>query len=182
MVTRRQVDVVVVGAGMAGMCASLAALEEHARVITLEKGSRCGGSMTLSSGLIWTFRDRSQLHQQIPDGNPVLQDLVLDNLWQGLAWLEGHGVALEEEREFMGHGRGRAAGAAHLAEVLADRVRALGGEIALETPLDTLLYEDGAVRGVRTCGPGGAPPISRPGPLYWRLVASRAILSCWCAT
>ncbi len=157
--TLGQTDVVVVGAGMAGLCASLAALEERARVIVLEKGPRCGGSMRLSGGLIWTFSGKSQLREMIPDGNPVLQDLVLDDLWQGLSWLQGHGVALEEEREFMGHGRGRATGAAHLTDVLVDRVRVLGGEIALETPMDTLLYEDGAVRGVRACVAGGTADI-----------------------
>jgi len=157
MVTSRQADVVVAGGGMAGLCASLAALEENASVITLEKGPRSGGSMRISGGLIWTFINKPQLREMIPDGNPILQDLVLDNLWEGLDWLEGHGVVLENTRDMMGHGRGRAAtSAAQLAEVLADRVRALGGEIAMETPLDTLLYEDGAVRGVRACGPGGS--------------------------
>ena len=44
----RKEDVIVVGAGMAGLCASLAVLERGVRVITLEKGNRFGGSMALS--------------------------------------------------------------------------------------------------------------------------------------
>jgi len=43
---------VVGGGGMAGLCASIAALEDRARV-TLEKGSRSGVYIRLSGGLIW---------------------------------------------------------------------------------------------------------------------------------
>jgi succinate dehydrogenase/fumarate reductase flavoprotein subunit len=99
MGNRRQVDVVIVGAGMAGLCASLTALEQQARVITLEKGARLGGSMRISGGVIWTFSSKALLHEEIPDGNHALQDLVVDNLNDGLAWLERLGVPFEPERD-----------------------------------------------------------------------------------
>ncbi len=144
---------------MAGLCASLEALEEHAHVITLEKGTRSGGSMRLSGGLIWTFTSKSLLREMIPDGNAALQDMVLDDLWEGISWLEGHGVSLEADRDFMGHGRGRAANAPDLNAALESRLQALGGEVELETPMETLLYEDGVVRGVRVVSPSGAADI-----------------------
>jgi succinate dehydrogenase/fumarate reductase flavoprotein subunit len=145
---------------MAGLCASLAALEDQAKVITLEKGSRSGGSMRLSGGLIWTFTSKSLLREMMPDGNVELQDMVLDDLWEGISWLEGHGVELEAERDFMDHGRGRAANAPDLNAVLESRLQALGGEVELETPMDTLLHEDGQVRGVRVFSPSGIAEIS----------------------
>jgi succinate dehydrogenase/fumarate reductase flavoprotein subunit len=144
---------------MAGMCASLSALDDHARVITVEKGSRSGGSMRLSGGLIWTFISKAVLRKMIPDGNTALQDMVVDDLWEGLSWLEGHGVSLEAERDFKSYGRGRGASPPDLAWLFESRLQALGGELELETPMETLLYEDGAVRGVRVSSPGGAVDI-----------------------
>ncbi len=152
---RRQVDVVIVGAGMAGLCASLAALEQEARVITLEKGARPGGSMRLSGGVIWTFSSKALLHEEIPDGNHALQDLVVGNLNDGLTWLERLGVPFVSERELMWFGKGRVTNPPDLTAILTDRMRALGGDLMLGTPMDTIQYDDGAVRGVRASGPGG---------------------------
>ncbi|MCL8207940.1 MAG: FAD-dependent oxidoreductase [Actinomycetia bacterium] len=69
-------DVVVAGGGMAGLCAAIAALEAGARVLLVEKGTRLGGSMALSGGIVWTFEDRRSLHAWIPDGDATLKDLV----------------------------------------------------------------------------------------------------------
>ena len=159
VVTRRQTDVVVVGGGMAGLCASLAALEDHVQVITLEKGSRAGGSMMRSGGRIWTFISKSVLREKIPDGNIALQDMVLDGHWEGLAWLEGHGASLEAEQPFKDYGRGRAANPPDLTWTLESRLQALGGALELNTPMDALLYEGGVVRGVRVSSPGGTVDI-----------------------
>ncbi len=159
LVMRRQTDVVVVGGGMSGMCASLAALEDHAQVITVEKGTRSGGSMRLSGGLIWTFLSRALVREKIPGGNIALQDMVLDDLWEGISWLEGHGAILDAERGFKSYGRGRAASPPDLAWLFESRLQALGGELELETSMETLLYEDGVVRGVRVSSPGGAVDI-----------------------
>lgn len=155
MVVRRQTDVVVVGAGMAGLCASLAALEAQARVVTVEKGSRSGGSMRLAGGFIWTFASKSRLREMIPDGNIALQDLVLDSLLEGHAWLQSHGVVLDTEEQMRSIGRGRQANAADLNWALESRLLQLGGTLELGTPMETLMYEDSAVRGVRVTTPDG---------------------------
>ena len=49
----RMPDLVVAGAGMAGLAAAARARELGADVTVLEKGDRAGGSMLLSSGVIW---------------------------------------------------------------------------------------------------------------------------------
>jgi NADPH-dependent 2,4-dienoyl-CoA reductase/sulfur reductase-like enzyme len=46
-------DVIVVGSGVAGVCAALAAAEHGLRVVVVEKADRLGGSTTYSYGLIW---------------------------------------------------------------------------------------------------------------------------------
>jgi fumarate reductase flavoprotein subunit len=66
----------------------------------LEKGSRAGGSMLLSSGVIWRYRSFAEFCAQCPTGDEQLQRLVFDGLDEGLEWLESLGapvVARETE-------------------------------------------------------------------------------------
>src|SRR5215203_3975074 len=156
MDNRRETDVVVCGAGMAGLCASLTALERGARVLTLEKGNRAGGSMLLSGGLIWTFADKSQLRDEMPGGDPVLQDLVVDGLDDGLTWLEEQGVPLRGPQRFMWYGRGRSAAPDELTSVLLERIVERGGDVVFNTGIESLRGEVGAVCGVEAVGPNGA--------------------------
>ena len=43
-------DLIIVGAGMAGLCAAKTAIEAGARVLVLEKAYRSGGTTRLSDG------------------------------------------------------------------------------------------------------------------------------------
>jgi succinate dehydrogenase/fumarate reductase flavoprotein subunit len=133
---------------MAGICAAIAALESGATVLIIEKGSRAGGSMWLSHGLIWTFTDKAQLRHEIPDGNEALQDIVVDRLTASHDWLQKHGVQLDPEMGFQSFGRGRIASPAQMAPTLAKRVTDLGGRILFQTGMQTLLSTNGDVTGV----------------------------------
>jgi 3-oxosteroid 1-dehydrogenase len=53
MVKARQFDVIVLGTGMAGLAAALAAHEAGLDVLVLEKADKVGGGTTNSYGLIW---------------------------------------------------------------------------------------------------------------------------------
>jgi fumarate reductase flavoprotein subunit len=85
-------DLVVAGAGMAGLAAAAHARERGAEVTLLEKGDRPGGSMLLSSGVIWRHRDFERFREECPDGDPALQRLLFDRLDADLAWLESLGA------------------------------------------------------------------------------------------
>jgi succinate dehydrogenase/fumarate reductase flavoprotein subunit len=88
---------------MAGLVAAARARELGAEVRVLEKGNRPGGSMLLSSGVAWRYRDFSEFRRQCPDGDPPLQRLVWERLDDGLAWLERLGapvVARDTDRPF----------------------------------------------------------------------------------
>src|SRR5262249_54478767 len=85
--------ITVVGAGLAGLVASARARELGADVRVLEKGDRAGGSMLLSSGVVWRYRELDEYLRQCPDGDETLQRLVWERLDDALAWLERLAVA-----------------------------------------------------------------------------------------
>jgi succinate dehydrogenase/fumarate reductase flavoprotein subunit len=89
-------ELAVVGGGMAGLTAAVRATERGANVVVLEKGSRLGGSMALSAGLVWTYESFEAAREAVPDGDPALQRLVVDGLDEGFAWLADHGVTVRE--------------------------------------------------------------------------------------
>jgi fumarate reductase flavoprotein subunit len=77
---------------MAGLCAAARARELGASPVVLEKGSRAGGSMLLSSCVIWRYRSFDQFRAQCPGGDERLQRLVFERLDEGLEWLESLGA------------------------------------------------------------------------------------------
>jgi fumarate reductase flavoprotein subunit len=102
-------DVVVIGGGIAGHAAALAAAEEGARAILLEKQDRTGGSTVLSGGL-FAFADTTlQREHGIEDsaellfhdlrevGGPTTDEALLRAYAKGQrdlhAWLTQHGVS-----------------------------------------------------------------------------------------
>jgi len=87
-------DLVVAGAGMAGLVAAARARELGADVVVYEKGDRPGGSMLLSSGVVWRYRDWERFREECPGGEPQLQRLVWERLDDDLAWLESRGAAV----------------------------------------------------------------------------------------
>ena len=89
-------DLVVAGAGMAGLVAAAHATALGARVLVFEKGDRPGGSLALSSGFVWRYRDLETFRAQCPGGDPALQALVFGRLDADLAWLESLGAPVLE--------------------------------------------------------------------------------------
>jgi succinate dehydrogenase/fumarate reductase flavoprotein subunit len=81
-------DLVVAGAGMAGLAAAAEARRLGADPLVLEKLSRPGGSMRLSSGVIWRHGDFERFREECPNGDERLQRLLFERLEDDLAWLE----------------------------------------------------------------------------------------------
>jgi fumarate reductase flavoprotein subunit len=89
-------DLIVAGAGMGGLAAAAEAARLGARAAVYEKGDRAGGSMLLSSGVVWRHREFERFRAECPDGDPALQRMLFDRLDADLAWLESLGAqALE---------------------------------------------------------------------------------------
>jgi succinate dehydrogenase/fumarate reductase flavoprotein subunit len=77
---------------MAGLVAAVRARERGANVVVYEKGDRPGGSMLLSSCVIWRYRDWETFRAECPGGDPALQRVVWEGLDDALAWLESLGA------------------------------------------------------------------------------------------
>ena len=89
-------DVVVAGAGMAGLAAAAEARRLGAEPLVAEKLALPGGSMRLSSGVIWRHRDLARFREECPDGDERLQRLLFERLDDDLRWLESLGAPVLE--------------------------------------------------------------------------------------
>jgi succinate dehydrogenase/fumarate reductase flavoprotein subunit len=85
-------DLVVAGAGMAGLVAAAEARQLGAAPAVFEKLDRPGGSMRLSSGVIWRHRELERFLSECPDGDRELQRLLFERLDADMEWLESLGA------------------------------------------------------------------------------------------
>jgi putative NAD(P)-binding protein/FAD binding domain-containing protein len=123
--------VTVAGAGMAGLVAAARLRELGHQPRVLEKGTRPGGSMLLSSCVVWRHLEWERFREECPGGDERLQRLVWERLDGGLRWLESLGaepVWRDTENPLT---TGRRYEPQALARLL---VEAAGG-VELETPL-----------------------------------------------
>jgi succinate dehydrogenase/fumarate reductase flavoprotein subunit len=81
---------------MAGLSAAARARELGAEPLVLEKGDRAGGSMLLSSGVIWRHRTFEGFRAECPGGDPALQRVIVERLDEGIEWLESLGAPVLE--------------------------------------------------------------------------------------
>ncbi len=81
---------------MAGLAAAARARELGAEPLVLEKGDRAGGSMLLSSGVIWRHRTLDGFRAECPGGDPALQQVVVEQLDEAIDWLESVGAPVLE--------------------------------------------------------------------------------------
>ncbi|MBX5492418.1 MAG: FAD-dependent oxidoreductase [Chloroflexi bacterium] len=150
-------DVVVVGAGMAGLAAALAAQERGGRVALLEAGPEPGGSAALSAGFVATYPTHDALRAAIPLGDPEQGRLLVDGYDPAIHWLRALGVAVvpAESNEFRfgrTHHLEAPAALRHLATLFQDR----GGRLYTRTRAVRLLTDAaGGVTGVAASQPAG---------------------------
>src|SRR5919108_4064984 len=129
---------------MAGLVAAVRARELGATVVVHEKGDRPGGSMRLSSGVVWRYRQWERFRSECPGGDPELQRTVWEALDGALAWLESLGVPVVARDTGNPLTEGIRFDPAGLTEVLARRA----GELRLGAPLTA-----GAARGAADPAP-----------------------------
>jgi succinate dehydrogenase/fumarate reductase flavoprotein subunit len=80
-------ELTILGGGMAGLCAAARARELGLGAVVHEKGDRPGGSMLLSSCVVWRYCDLDAFREECPNGDLELQRRVIELLDEGLQWL-----------------------------------------------------------------------------------------------
>jgi fumarate reductase flavoprotein subunit len=126
---------------MAGLVAATEARRLGAAPAMFEKLDRAGGSMRLSSGVIWRHRDFDRFRAECPGGDRELQRLLFERLDADLRWLESLGAPVVAR----GTGNPLTSGVRFdpegLTEALVDAAGE-GGGVRLASPLQEL--PDGA--------------------------------------
>lgn len=173
-----EADVVVVGAGAAGLSAGLKAVQDGKNVIILEKmgviggASAMAGSGTMATGSTWQKEDGyedspEQLVEDMMENGHNKNDratveLFANTIGEAFDWLvDENGAAVpyqrsgEPTRTYSGVGRG-----AGVCQSLCDKFLAEGGTLLLNTPATALIINDGAVTGVMAEGEGKAYTIN----------------------
>jgi NADPH-dependent 2,4-dienoyl-CoA reductase/sulfur reductase-like enzyme len=77
---------------MAGLVAAVRLRELGHEPRVLEKGTRAGGSMLLSSCVVWRHLEWERFRAECPGGDEPLQRLIWERLDGALGWLESLGA------------------------------------------------------------------------------------------
>lgn len=145
-------DVVVIGGGMSGLAAALAASQAGARVVVCEKTARPGGNANLSAGIFLGAKDFAGLNGYIPEGDASLQRLVCDELAPAVAWLEANGMPIGEDFGFGDFrvarpmGAGRPGDRSPFMALMAERARDSGVDIRFQAAMTELRKTDTGFR------------------------------------
>lgn len=109
----KETDVVVIGAGGAGLAAAVSAHQNGAKVIVLEKMPKVGGNTIISGAAYNAVDPKRQKAQGIEDsiekhfqqtyeggdklGKPELIRILVENAYPALEWLESMGMKFKDE-------------------------------------------------------------------------------------
>lgn len=116
---------------MAGLCAAAHATQLGASVVVLEKGDRAGGSMLLSSGVVWRYREFERFRSECPGGDELLQRTVYERIDDGLRWLQSLGAPVVGSDT----GNSDTCGLRFDTQGLTETLLRAGGEVQLNAPL-----------------------------------------------
>ncbi len=173
------IDVLIVGAGAAGLVAALSAHEAGCDVLVLERDAKPSGSTALSAGLIPAAGTRLQMAAGIEDSaqlfaadiqakakgenDPALVDLLARNAGPVVDWLdEQHGLpfSVVDDFDYPGHSRRRMHGlpsraGRELVDALRSRCESEEIDIVCEARVDTLFCDGPMITGVQLSRPDG---------------------------
>jgi hypothetical protein len=142
---------------MAGLVAAARLRELGHAPHVLEKGTRAGGSMLLSSCVVWRHLEWDRFRVECPGGDERLQRLIWERLDESLGWLESLGA----EPVWRDTENPLTTGRRYDSRALTRLLLEAAGDVALETPLP---------------GDAGAPLLLATGGFPGRLARERGLL------
>jgi succinate dehydrogenase/fumarate reductase flavoprotein subunit len=163
----RETDLLVIGAGMAGLSAAARAARDGRRVVVVEVGDDVGGSARFA-GYIWTAPNREVMDEVNPHGGQALRHAVVDRFAEGVEWIRSVGVDVREAVPVLGFGRGHQFDTNQYVDLCRRIVTDAGGEVLLRTRTSKLLTADGRVVGAELTGPEGTQVVRAS----WTLLAT----------
>jgi succinate dehydrogenase/fumarate reductase flavoprotein subunit len=139
---------------MAGLSAAAWAARRGRSVILVEKGE-LGGSAK-HAGFIWTAPSLEVLRQAVPDGDPRLQEKLIEGFAPAVEWVRSLGVEAQPAVDVLRFGRGHQTSILNYLRACELAVRdAPGCEIVVPGEARRLVVEDGTVRGAEVATPSG---------------------------
>lgn len=144
-------DVIVIGGGTAGLMASVAASSNGAKVLLVDKGDRLGRKLGISGGgrcNVTNNKEIDELIKNIPGNGRFLHSaLATFGNRDIITFFEELGIKLKEED------RGRMFPVTDKAQTvvnaLINKIKSNGVTIQANSPVATVLYEDGRAAGIR---------------------------------
>jgi succinate dehydrogenase/fumarate reductase flavoprotein subunit len=154
MADRFDCDLLVVGAGMAGLSAGARAAEAGARVLVVEKAPQPGGSALWSGGYLWTVPADWMMCCN-NDGDPGLGRVVVEGYAGAIAWLRQRGVGMSPPIPVL-HGRGYQVDVESHFKACLTTIESRGGHLVVGARVERLVQgSDGAVCGAHVQDPSG---------------------------
>lgn len=145
-------DVIVVGGGTSGMMASIAAAENGARVLLIDKNRKLGKKLLMTGGgrcNVTNNRDVDDLIRHIPGNGKFLYSTFAQfNNFDIMNFFESQGVSLKEEdhgRMFPVTNKSKT-----IVDALVTRAQELGVTFCPNTKVTKLRFDDAQMAGVTT--------------------------------
>ncbi|MET0460946.1 MAG: FAD-binding protein [Ilumatobacteraceae bacterium] len=142
-----EVDLAVVGGGMAGLTAAARASRGGASVLVIDRAVEVGGSARYA-GFLWTAPTDDVLADIDPDGDPALRHALVAGYGDAVAWVRSLDVPVGDEVTILRYGRGRSIDTAAYIAACVKVVADAGGTILTDAVVDGLVVDGGAVSGL----------------------------------
>lgn len=140
------VDLLLLGGGMAGLTAAARAIREGLSVLVVEAGDDVGGNARFA-GYAWTAPSREVMERVNPDGDEALRAALVDRFADGVEWIRSVGVTCHESVPVLGFGQGHRFDTNQYVDTCRRLVLEGGGEVLLGARASTLTQEDDTVTG-----------------------------------
>lgn len=144
-------DIIVIGGGSAGLMSSVAASEDGAQVLLIDKGNKLGRKLGISGGgrcNVTNAKEIDDLIKYIPGNGRFLYSALANFSNRDImSFFENMGIQLKEEdngRMFPVSDKAKT-----VVDALVNKVRSQGVDIRTNSPVDEVLYDQGQVVGVR---------------------------------